>query len=334
VKIYENIFISSIIITSLLALFFCDCAQPKIKRVKPDIKIKVDTLQATLMYKIDALLGEGALWNYKTQELYWIDIDRQQFHIYDTTRETNRSFEMPSKIGTVVLYKQNEVVVALEDGAYFFNTKRKQLKTLAKIDQNGKNVRFNDGKCDPSGRFWVGTMHNDCADPIGNLYRVDKDGRVNTMLDNITISNGIVWNKAKDIMFYIDTPTGKIVAYAYNDSDGSLSQQKTIVKIDEAIGFPDGMAIDENDNLWVGMWNGNAVLCFDSQTGKILKRVNVPAHNVTACAFGGPNLDQLFITTSSNDMTEEEKKKFPLAGSLFFVKPGVRGVKSNSFGLK
>lgn len=292
---------------------------------------KVDILRAELLYEFPALLGEGALWDHLTQLFYWVDIDGRQLHIYNLEYGVMESFELPSKVGTVVPYNGYEVVVALEDGAHFFNIKNETLRPLTLIDQQGKDVRFNDGKCDPSGRFWVGTMHSACKEPIGNLYRIDHDGTVHEMLNGITISNGIVWNKAKDNMYYIDTPTGQIVAFNYNDNNGSISKKKVVVEIDEALGSPDGMTIDENDNLWVGMWNGNAVLCFDSQTGEILKRVEVPAHNVTACAFSGPDLDMLFITTSSNDMTKEEKQQYPLAGSLFYVKTGVRGVESHHF---
>ena len=98
------------------------------------------------------------------------------------------------------------------------------------------------------------------------------------------------------------------------------------------VGFPDGMAIDENNNLWVGLWNGNAVVQYDSKTGELLQKIEVPAHNVTAAAFGGPNLDILYITTARVDMSPEELEKYPLAGSVFSYKPGVKGQKSDVFG--
>jgi sugar lactone lactonase YvrE len=132
-------------------------------------------------------------------------------------------------------------------------------------------------------------------------------------------------------MYYIDTPTLEIKAFDYDDVTGAISNQRIAVKVNDSLGYPDGMAIDENDRLWVGMWNGNAVICFDPITGSVVFKIEVPAHNVTSCAFGGKNLDTLYITTARVDMTEDEQAKYPLAGSLFKAVPEVKGVKSTFF---
>ncbi len=291
-------------------------------------------LKASVLINTKARLGEGALWNHKTQEFYWVDIEKKELHIYNPTEDKDRTYALPSKVGTVVPYQKDKVILALEDGVYTFNTENSALTPYVLIDQAGKNVRFNDGKCDPAGRFWVGTMDNKCESPIGNLYMVREDGTYKTPLDSITISNGIVWNAAKNKMYYIDTPTHQIVSFDYNNTNGQISNRKIAVTIDEKTGSPDGMAIDENNHLWVGLWNGGAVACFDPETGEMIKKVEVPAHNVTACAFTGPKLDILYITTASEDMTEEEQKKYPLAGSVFQVKPGVKGTLNYHFGDK
>jgi sugar lactone lactonase YvrE len=150
-------------------------------------------------------------------------------------------------------------------------------------------------------------------------------------LDSISISNGIVWTKDKKTMYYIDTPTLEIKAFDYDDVTGAISNPRVAVQVNDSLGYPDGMAIDENDKLWVGMWNGNAVICFDPITGEMVSKIEVPAHNVTSCAFGGKNLDTLYITTAREDMSDEEHAKYPLAGSLFKAVPGVKGVKSTFF---
>ena len=133
-------------------------------------------------------------------------------------------------------------------------------------------------------------------------------------------------------MYYIDTPTGFIRAYDYDLTTGNISNERVAVEVPTSLGYPDGMTIDENDMLWVGLWNGNAVANFNPQTGKLIRKIEVPAHNVTACAFGGPNLDVLYITTASVDMSTEEMTKYPNAGSVFMAMPGVKGVNSFSFG--
>jgi sugar lactone lactonase YvrE len=293
---------------------------------------KVETLQmAQLEYEIHSLLGEGAFWNYKSQELYWIDIDGKKIHIYDPDIKTNRSFPTPTRIGTVVPQTDTTAVIALEDGIYIINTENGNIEVLSDIEKEMTINRFNDGKCDPNGNLWVGSMHLEQAVPMGSVYKISATGETIKMIDSVTISNGIVWTKDATTMYYIDTPTQNIQAFDFDVVTSTLSNERTAVRVSEALGFPDGMAIDEEDMLWVGLWNGNAVGRFDPKSGELISRIEVPAHNVTSCAFGGENLDILYITTASVDMTEEEKVNYPLAGSLFVVDPGVKGVCSEFF---
>lgn len=297
-----------------------------------DSKEPVQNYQAELEYQSEAKLGEGAFWDYRTQQLYWIDILDNSLHIYNPKTKKNRSLSTASTIGTVVpSKKENEAVIALQDGVYLINTKSGKTRMFSNVEKDVPSNRLNDGKCDPSGRLWVGSMAFNQEKGAAKLYMIDEKGEAVIKKDKVTISNGIVWSKNNKTMFYIDTPTSEIKAYRYNDSAGTISNERVLVKIDDSLGSPDGMTIDENDNLWVGMWNGNAVLQFDSKTGKLLAKVNVPAHNVTSCAFGGENLDELYITTASIDMSDEEKEKFPLAGSLYKVKTEVKGVKGHLF---
>ena len=287
---------------------------------------------AILVHKINSQLGEGAFWNHKTQELYWVDIEGKLLHIYNPATKVNTSFATPSKIGTVVPKNSEEAVVALQDGVYTINIKSGDISLLSDIENDKLENRFNDGKCDPSGRLWVGSMALDEAKYSGSLYMIDESGKTELKIDSVTISNGIVWSANQKTMYYIDTPTAKIRAFDFDNANGNISNERVVVELNDSLGYPDGMAIDEENMLWVGMWNGNAVIRFDPNTGKILSKIKVPAHNVTSCAFGGKNLDTLYITTASVDMTPEEHAKFPLAGSLFKAVPGVKGVKSVFFG--
>lgn len=287
---------------------------------------------AKLEFEVMALLGEGAFWNHKTQEFYWVDIQAKKLNIYNPKLKENRSIPMPSLIGTVVPYTENEAVVALLDGIYKVDLKSEELTLLSDVESNMPENRFNDGKCDPNGNLWVGSMHFGQSRPNASVYKINEKGESVKMIDSVTISNGIVWTKDSKTMYYIDTPTGNIMAYDFNPETSTISNGKIAVEISEEHGFPDGMAIDEEDMLWVGMWNGNAVIRFNPKTGKLISKIAVPAHNVTSCAFGGENLDILYITTSSLDMTEEEQNSYPLAGSIFIADPGVKGVKSRFFG--
>jgi sugar lactone lactonase YvrE len=174
-------------------------------------------------------------------------------------------------------------------------------------------------------------MHLEQMIPMGSVYKISATGETIKMIDSVTISNGIVWTKDASTMYYIDTPTQNIQAFDFDVTTSTLSNERTVVRISQAIGFPDGMAIDEEDMLWVGLWNGNAVGRFNPKTGELISKIEVPAHNVTSCTFGGKNLDKLYITTASVDMTEDEKTKYPLAGSLFVADPGVKGVPGEFF---
>ena len=319
------------LIFTLLAIFFMSSCKENSKEQVLENEPSTAS-EVTLELQIPAELGEGAFWNHKTQELYWVDILGKKLYIYNPSTKLNTSFEMPSRIGTVVPQSDSTAVVALEDGIYIQNTKNGSLTRLSNVEADIPENRFNDGKCDPNGNLWVGSMHIAEKEPNAKLYKVAPSGTATAMLDNITISNGIVWTKDAKTMYYIDTPTAKIRAFDYDAKSSTISNERVAVEVPASLGFPDGMAIDEHDNLWVGMWNGNAVVCFDSKTGSVITRIELPAHNVTSCAFGGPNLDILYITTATVDMTEDEKIQFPLAGSVFKIIPGVKGVPSSFYG--
>jgi sugar lactone lactonase YvrE len=313
------------LLISLVVVFACKNSHEK---------AEPNNHSAEIEFKINAELGEGAFWNYKTQEFYWVDIIGKSLNIYNPTTKSNKNFEMPSAISTVVAYTNQEAVVALVDGIYKINLQSGELRVLSDVEKEMTWNRFNDGKCDPNGNLWVGSMHYDQNKPLASVYKIEENGNTTKMIDSVTISNGIVWTKDSKTMYYIDTPTANIMAYDFNTQSSTISNGRVAVKVKEKDGFPDGMTIDENDMLWVGMWNGNAIANYNPKTGELVSKIEVPAHNVTSCAFGGENLDTLYITTSSLDMTDEEKEKYPLAGSIFKIKPGVKGVKSSFFGNK
>ncbi len=316
----------------LLLAGFISCQPPSNQENVKETPSKPN-LKAELFYKVNARLGEGPIWNHLTNELYWVDIEGKTLNFLNTSTKINRGISMPSHIGTVVPIDSSKAMVALMSGAYILDIQTEELTWFASVDSTNLGTRLNDGKCDPAGRFWVGSMHWDTTDPIGGLFTVDGEGGVEQKLDGITVSNGIVWTADQKTMYYIDSNTGTIQGFDYDVSSGAISNGRTVVTIEETTGILDGMAIDEECMLWVGLWNGDAVLRFNPKTGEQLQRVDVPAHNVTACAFGGENLDTLFITTARDDMTEKELEKYPDAGSVFAVVPGVSGLKSNFFSL-
>ncbi len=183
-------------------------------------------------------------------------------------------------------------------------------------------LRMNDGGCDPQGRYYCANTAYAETPGAGSMYRLDPDGAVSVVLTDLTISNGMVWSLDGTQLYYIDTPTGRVDVFDFDASTGALLDRRPVVSIDPAVGHPDGMTIDAEGGLWVALWDGSAVHRYDA-AGTLTEVIEVAATQTTACAFGGPNLDELYITTSRRDIDPAEQ---PLAGALFRAVPGVRGV--------
>lgn len=234
-------------------------------------------------------------------------------------------------VSTVVPESKDSVLVALQDEVVRVNLKTNQRTRVAPIDHQNGTLRCNDGKCDPAGRLWVGTITLTAPDGSAALYTVHSDGSVLTKLTGITNSNGIVWSPDKKYMYYTDTPTRQINRYRYDAASGTITYDGIAVTIDPATGFPDGMTIDIHGNLWVAHWGGYGVYCYNPETGEPLSKIDIPAPNVASCAFGGKELDTLYITTARSGMSEKELAEYPFSGSLFCCKPGVRGIEPHRF---
>jgi len=286
-----------------------------------------------LVLDAKAILGEGSIWHPLENKLYWIDIDGKLLHIYDPLTNKNEQYYLGARIGTVVHVRSGGALVALQNGIHKIDIKTGEFSFIIN-PLNDPAIRFNDGKCDPSGRFWVGTYALDSRKEVGVLYRFDPNGSIHLMLENITISNGIVWSGDKKMMYYIDTPTQAVQGFDYDDETGQISNGRVVVRIPKEEGAPDGMAIDNEGKLWIALWGAAAAGRFDPITGKMLDKIDVPAPNVTSCAFGGKDFKTLYITTARKSMSEEELKEFPLSGGLFAVEPGAQGVPTHFFHTK
>lgn len=286
------------------------------------------SIPCELLLDHQAVLGEGSIWHPREKVLYWVDIDEGMLYTYNPVTKGEKSYNLGQKVGTVVPIDTGGMLVALKDGVYAYNLKNKQLTMLTSPEKDMPNNRFNDGKCDPAGRFWVGSMGPRYQ---AFLYRISANGEYSQMLDSVSTSNGIVWTSNKKIMYYIDTSTGAVRAFDYDNATGNISNSRIVIQFTKGIGYPDGMSIDAEDKLWIAHWGGHCIGRWDPVTGKMIAKIEVPAPNVTSCAFGGKNLDTLYITTASTGMSEEDLKKYPQSGKVFVAYPGVRGVKSNFF---
>lgn len=276
-----------------------------------------------------ATLGEGPIW--LGEKLAWVDIIEKRVYVYNPETGEERRYQLDEMVGTVVPRESGGFVVALEKGMAFLDDETGAVETISGARATSSGTRFNDGKCDPAGRFWAGTMGLGGEPGMGALYVLHPDGRFEKKVEPVTISNGICWRADAEVMYYIDTPTQQVVAYEFDNATGAISNPRAVVEIDPSEGGPDGMAIDADGNLWIALWGGSAVVCHDPETGKRLHKIEVPASRVTACAFGGADLQDLYITTARVGLSPEELEEQPLAGSLFITRAPVRGVPSFSF---
>jgi sugar lactone lactonase YvrE len=287
-------------------------------------------MEACSILPAQAALGEGPLWNPETQQLYWVDIDGCAFHVFDPASGQDRSFLMPARVGSAALMHHNSVLLALQNGIHQLNLASGHLTLLAN-PLTDHSLRFNDGKCDPAGRFWVGTYDMRLRAGTGTLYRLDPDGSLHVMLHGITTSNGITWSLDHSTMYFIDSPTLRVQAFDYDIASGSISNGRTIVRIARETGVPDGMTIDREGMLWVAVWGGGAIHRYHPGTGALLQVIKVPAPLTTSCTFGGPDLQTLYITSARKELSPEQLTQFPLSGNLFAVKPGVRGLPASFY---
>ena len=279
-----------------------------------------------------ARLGEGSLWHPQTQRLFWVDIVGQTVFIFDPKSGENRGINVGTDVGTVVSRKSGGLMLGVKGGFAGLDLETEALEEIAMVETDLPNNRFNDGKCDPAGRFWAGSMAYDFAKGAGSLYCMDRDLSVRKVLSDVSISNGLVWTADQAAFYYIDSLAFQIAAFDYDVATGEIANRRVVVELPQDVGFLDGMSIDANGNLWVAIYGSGQVRCWNPANGQLLDTVEAPgAKLTTSCAFGGPNLNELYITSASDGLTEQEKKEQPLAGSLFRAELDVSGLPAFEF---
>ena len=289
------------------------------------------SITAELVLDAQAVLGEGPLWHAPTQKLFWVNLLDGEVHLFDPATNEDRVVEVGQPVGTVVSRQAGGAMVAVANGFASLDLESGELTVIHDPEADMPENRFNDGKCDPAGRFWAGTMPYDPGSPTGSLYCMDIDHSVRKMLDGVMISNGIVWTSDNSTMYYVDSLTRQVAAFDYDVSTGDISNRRVAVSVPEDFGVPDGMTIDEEDTIWVAHFGGSRITHWNPANGELLGKIDVPASQVTACAFGGPDLTDLYITTARFELDDEALKEEPAAGGLFVATPGAKGVAAFEF---
>ena len=278
------------------------------------------------------LLGEGPVWDARQKAIYWVDILNGEIHEFLIPRKLHRSILVEDMVGSVALCTNGNFIAALKSGLAFINKDNGKIEMLHHPEVHLPNNRFNDGKCDPAGRFWVGTMALSEEAGAGSVYMIEKDLSYTKQIDVVSVSNGMAWSPDRKTFYYIDTPTFEVVAYDYDAPTGAITNKRVVIRIPQGEGFPDGMTIDNEGMLWIGHWDGWQVARWNPFTGEKLLSIPFPAARITSCTFGGEGLRDLYVTSARVGLTEQQLAEQPLAGSLFVISNcGFKGMPAFEF---
>lgn len=279
---------------------------------------------------VGATLGEGPLWDASREALLWVDIPRNQLNWLRPGDGERTSFDVGQPVGAVAPRSAGGFVLAVRDGFVLFDPATSEVDLACAVEKDVPNNRMNDGKCDSAGRFWAGTMAYDMSPGAGALYRLDADLQAVRVLDDVSVSNGLAWSGDDRTMYFIDTGAGGVDAFDYISETGQIDNRRRIVDVGPHDGLPDGMTIDAQGFLWVAVWGGWCVRRY-APDGTPDLVVELPTAQITSCAFGGTGLDELYITSASDGLSEQQRQEQPHAGAIFCVRPGVEGVPAPDF---
>jgi sugar lactone lactonase YvrE len=268
------------------------------------------------------LLGEGPGYDERTDSVFWVDIKTGSLFLWNHKARNLREIQTGQYLGAAVPQKSGGYLVAMTTGIYQMDDWG--LTFICRPGELWDNLRINDAKCDPAGRFWFGTTGLFENAPEGSLFRLDPDGSCHRMLSGPKTSNGLAWSLDGTIMYYIDSPQNGVDAFDYDLESGIISDRHRIISFPDQI--PDGMTIDREGKLWVALWGSSKVVRCDPETGSIIGEIIVPSVNTSSCCFVGKNLDILVITTSGEGFDD------PMAGCVYYAEPGIQGTPTRIFG--
>ena len=283
------------------------------------------------LLKLGNEVGEGPLWSSENQTIYWVDIPKHLIYRYALENENLEVFDVGLPVGALALRESGGIVAATKPGFAFWDFVSEDLVFLVDPEEDKPETRFNDAAVDRCGRFWAGTMSD--SDPHGShgsLYRLDPDGSVARMDTGFTVSNGIGWSPDDKIMYFTDTMRSVIYAYDFDIAAGTLENRRSFVTVPDGEGFPDGLTVDSEGFVWSAIALGYKINRYDPD-GILEREIQVPTAFVSSCTFGGPGMDDLYITTGWEPLNDDEKVSQPFAGDLFKVSTGIKGLEEPKF---
>jgi len=278
----------------------------------------------------DDLTGECPSWDASARLLRWVDIEGRRLHTLDLATGRHDELNTPGRVGCFTSSAQGRLLVAMEHAFAWMCSDTGAIEVIAEPEAGRDGNRFNDGGCDRKGRFLASSMNTRRDGPSASLWSLDGDLGVRELADGSTVGNGLAFSPTGTTMYWADSPRECVFAFDYDPDSGSATNRRVWLDRGHAPGRPDGAAVDADGCYWSARWRGGCLARF-TPDGRLDRTVELPVTQVTMCAFGGPNLDMLFVTTARNHLDEMERQRQPLAGSLFAIRVGVQGVPTIPF---
>jgi len=275
-------------------------------------------------------IGECPVWDDRNHLLYWTDIPGKKLHRFDPYSKHDADWDMPEELGALGLREGHGLVLALRSGFFIMEFIRPAPFAIAPLRGEPAGNRLNDGRVDPAGRFWSGTVNEQNRDPTGALYCLHSDLRVEKKLAGIACSNSLCWSPDGKTMYHADSFAWRIEAWDFDVASGAIANRRPFIEIPRDEGFSDGATIDAEGCLWAAHWGHGHLKRYDPK-GKLMRTIELPVTNITCPAFGGANLDMLYVTSATFRLTDEQRAAQPLAGGLFALDPGVKGLPEKRF---
>jgi len=275
-------------------------------------------------------LGECPLWDDRARVLWWVDSRGPTLKRFDPASGDARELSLPEVIGSFAFRVAGGMVAALKSGLYLLDPETSTLTVIAQPEADVPDNRFNDGRCDRAGRFWVGTMSDVRRDPTGSLYRLAPDGTCMKMRSDVIVPNSLAWSPDDRTMYFADTHRNRIYAYEFDLAAGAIRNERVFAEGGTRSIRPDGSCIDVEGCLWNCDYGGWRVVRYRPD-GRVDREIRMPVANPTCCCFGGANLDVLYVTSATQRLTPADLAEQPLAGSVFAVRPGMQGLPEARF---
>ncbi len=290
------------------------------------------TYQLNCIFAGNDLLGESPIWHQQEKKLYWVDAIKPALHALCPYSGEHQQWKMPALIGSIAPRKRGGLIAAIGCGIAFIDLPSGKVSMQKLINPPLCNKHLNDGKCDRQGRFWVGEVSHDKTKPNGKIYRFDGDGSLHIMQENIALFNGPCWSPNNDYFYYTDSfNERRVFRYIFEAQKGTIKNGEVFIQMAADNVMPDGCTVDSEGYLWSAKWDGHRISRYDPE-GNLVMEIPIPTQRPTSCIFGGEDLDTLFVTSASQDVSELKPLDDQNAGNVFSIKfAKLRGIAETPF---